>query len=42
MKKLLISIIFVSLLLFPLNVFAKGDITVSPNSLTIEVGIAHL
>ena len=38
MKKLLISIIFVSLLLFPLNVFAKGDITVSPNSLTIEVG----
>ena len=38
MKKILINIIFMSLLLFPLTVFAKGDITTSPDSLTIEVG----
>ena len=38
MKKIIKSILLVVLLLFPAAVFALGDITVSPDTLTIEVG----
>lgn len=38
MKKILKNILLTILLLFPINVLADGNITVSPSSLEIEVG----
>ena len=38
MKKTLLNLIVIVLLIFPISVFASGSISVSPSSLTIEVG----
>lgn len=38
MKKLYVSILLILFVLFPINVLAKGSVSVSPSSLTIEQG----
>ena len=37
MKKIIYTLLIISIL-FPLSVFASGNITVSPTNITVEVG----